>query len=131
MDKNIAAILRNDTHTVSVSFSGGTSKHYTYITNLDFNVGDFAVVCVSGEFKVVTIEKVSDDLNITPNSDVTYKWIAAKLDLTEYWSNMARNEEIEKTLSKAYQRSMRESVASSVLARLPDDVRAAVTPLLS
>ena len=131
MDKNISAILRNDTNTVCVSFSGGTGKHYTYITDIKFNVGDLAVVCVSGEFKVVTVERVDDDLRIAPNSDMAYKWIAAKLDLTEYWSNMARNAEIEKTLSQAYQKMMRESVAHSVLASFPDEVRTAVKPLLS
>ena len=130
MDKNIAAILRNDTKTVSVTFAGGTNKCYTYVTNLDFDCGDLAIVQVSGDFKVVQIDAVAPDLRIPPNSDIQFKWIVAKVDLTEYKRNMARNEEIENTLSQAYQKAMRDSMAKSVLSGLPDEVRAAVTPLL-
>jgi len=130
MDKNIAAILRNDTKTISVTFGGGTGKSYTYVTNFNFERGDFAVVEVSGEFKVVKVEAVAPDLRLPPNSDIHFKWVVAKLDLSEYEKNCARNEEIESTLAQAYQRTMRNQLASNLLANLPDEARASLTPLL-
>lgn len=130
MDKNIAAILRNDTRTVSVTFSGGASKTYTYITNFDFKVGDFAIVEVSGDYKVVEIVAVAPDLRIQPNSDIHFKWIVDKLDLTEHEINMRRNAEIEQTLSQAYQRTMRTQLAQNLLANLSPEARESLTPLL-
>lgn len=99
MDKNIAAILRKDARTVSVSFNGA-DRTYTYITNLDFEVDDYAVVEVGGALKVVQIVSVAPDLRIAPGSDIQFKWIVAKVDFTEYEKNVRRNAHIEDQAAK-------------------------------
>lgn len=130
MDKNIAAILRKDAKTIAVTFNGGTSKTYTYVTDIDFKAGDYAIVEVSGDFKVVEVVNTAPDLRIPPNSDIQFKWVVAKLDLTDYEKNKQRNAAIEDTVAQAYQHRMRSQFADQVLANLPEDVRNNLAPLL-
>ena len=117
MDKNIAALIREDAKTVQVSFNpgAGTAKTYTYITDLPVAVGDYLVVDVSGEFKVVCVSFVDEDLSIEPNADIKYKWVVAKIDLDYHNRNQQKNAEIEKLLKTAYVSNIRHAFRSQLL----------------
>jgi hypothetical protein len=131
MDKNIAAILRNDTTTVSVKFDDEPrAKTYTYVTDIPLDDGDHAVVMVGEEFKVVKVVEKHDELRIEPNSDVHYKWIVCKVDRNRFDANIEKNQQIEKTVGRAYQAQLRRSFASAVLASLPDETRGALAGVL-
>lgn len=142
MDKNIAALMRQDCKTVhvrfwkdrndnSASYSGknpvslslGTvpmdafsDKRYTYITDLDLKEGDWALVLVSGIPKVVTVVAVDEDCEIEPNDNVAYKWVFGKVDTTNYYENLKKNEEIEGIVSSAYKKSLRAQFSQLLLA---------------
>lgn len=121
MDKNIAAILREDTKTISVQFINGegmtSSRNYTYITHLNVAVGDFVVVPSGGGdiWKICEVTEVHDDLNIEPNSDVKFKWVIDVIDAQSARENHARNKEIEGMLAASYRVNARQAYAQQFL----------------
>jgi hypothetical protein len=120
MDKNIAAILREDARTVSVCFdiTGNEllGKLYTYVTHLDLAVDDLVIVPAgSDDLKVAKVALVADDLEIEPNSDIKYRWIVAKVDVEAHRANMARNKEIEAMLAHSYRMNARQAYAAQFL----------------
>lgn len=131
VERNIAALMREDAKTVEVNFNDG-SKSYTYITSLDIKVGDHAVVdCGGDDFKVVQVLEVHDDVEIEPNSDTKFKWLVAKFDLDHYKSNEAKNEQIEKVMATGYRTNIRRQFAASVMACLSDEKKAELTAIVS
>lgn len=115
MDKNIAAILREDTTTISLRLPG-SDQELTYVTDLQFQPGDHAVVLSNRDNYVVgVVVEVHDDLQIEPNSEILYKWVVAKLDVTAYQQNVERNTIIESTLTTTYRKSARRAFALAML----------------
>lgn len=156
MDKNIAALMRQDTRTVQCAFpalppdlaadaeireafaSGHVAstlkapdtKPYTYVTDLLLVPGDVVVVEANGSLKLVVVRTVDDDVKIEPNSDITYKWVLAKVDLSGYAATAKRNAEIEQVVSEAYRHNLRRSFASQILAGIDDANRDRVAALI-
>lgn len=155
MDKNIAALLREDTRTVMVSFDQvaedfddlddtrpaakayatqrpkpPANKLYTYVTDLQLAIGDTVIVEARGSLALAFIRDVHDDVKIEPNSDITYKWVVAKVDLAGHAENVRRNAEIEQTVAEAYHNNMRRSFAQQILAGVDDAHRDDLTRLL-
>jgi hypothetical protein len=131
MDKNIAAILREDTKTISVQFineNGSASRNYTYITHLDVVVGDFVVVPAGSVdmWKICEVTEVHDDLNIEPNSDIKFKWVVDVLDVKAARENQARNKEIEGMLAMSYRVNARQAYAQQFLSNADPKVLALV-----
>ena len=147
MDKNIAALMREGTRTVQVSFDqvaeefddldppnrfaaqkakSPSTKQYTYVTDLPLAIGDCVVVEARGLFNVAFVRGVDDDAKIEPNSDTTYKWVVAKVDLEGYAANMAKNREIADAVSNAYRNNLRRSNKHnhrSIMCQLRSNVR--------
>jgi hypothetical protein len=156
MDKNIAALMRQDTRTVQCVFSAlppdlaadadmvaafasghvastpkaPDARAYTYVTDLPLEPGDIVVVEANASLKVVVVRTVDEDVKIEPNSDTAYKWVLAKVDLTGYAATAKRNAEIEQVVSEAYRHNLRRSFASQILAGIDDDNRARVAALI-
>lgn len=135
MDKNIAAILRQDARTIGVRFTDERTgelgaKVYTYVTDIEFQIGDKAIVEAREQLKVVEVCRVDTDLEIEPNSDTTYKWIVGKVNTDRYFANLEKNREIERTLAVAYRNSMRQSYAAQILAGVDEDQRSRLGDLL-
>jgi len=132
MDKNIAAILREDTKTISVQFmneAGVTSsRHYTYITHLDVKVGDFVVVPSGGSdiWKICEVTEVHEELNIEPNADIKYKWVVDVIDAQAARDNHQRNKEIESMLAASYRVNARQAYAQQFLSGADPKVLALV-----
>lgn len=121
MDKNIAAILREDTKTISVQFVNGegmtSSRAYTYVTHLDVRAGDYVVVPTGNNnlWKIGEVLGVDEDLNIEPNADVKYKWVVCVIDSEAWRENHKRNQEIEKMLAASYRVNARQAYAQQFL----------------
>lgn len=131
MDKNIAAILRQDTKTIGVVFGDGfnQTKAYTYVTSESgIEVGDTVIVPSGSDdnYKLATVSRVDDDLEIEPNSTVAYRWIVCKVSFDSYANNLARNREIEKKLAGAYRTNARQAYAQQFLVGASEDVIALV-----
>jgi hypothetical protein len=130
MDKNIAAILREDTKTIGVAFNdnGYDSKAYTYVANFAIEVGDTVVVPSGSDdnFKLASVVRVDDDLEIEPNSNVRYKWAVGKVDFESHFKNMERNKEIERQLATAYRSNARQAYAQQFLVGASPEVIALV-----
>lgn len=131
MDQNIAAILRDDTTTVEVSFTDG--KLYTYVTNLQIKVGDLVVVPSGREDRLIVlpVAQVHDELRIEPNSETQYKWVIQVVDMTEYNVNLEKNALIEKSMSATYQKTARAAFRQSALQCASDEDRAKLEAILS
>jgi hypothetical protein len=120
MDKNIAAILREDARTVAVCFditdSDLLGKLYTYVTHLALAANDLVIVPVgSDDLKVAKVVTVSDDLDIEPNCDIKFRWVVAKIDVESHKANIARNKEIEAMLAHSYRMNARQAYAAQFL----------------
>lgn len=132
MDKNIAAILREDTKTITVQFineNGVTaSRGYTYITHLDVSVGDFVVVPSGSNdmWKICEVVHVDEDLDIEPNSDIKYKWVIDVINTQASRDNQARNKEIENMLASSYRVNARQAYAQQFLSNADPKVLALV-----
>ena len=130
MDKNIAALLRDDARTVGVNFSthlaaengspASPYSEYTYVSHLQLAVGDIVVVKAKGRVALATVSRVDDSVDIEPNADMRYAWVIAKVDVSEHAANMARNAEIERAVSEAYRDNMRRSFAQQILGGVED-----------
>jgi len=129
MDKNIAALLREDAKTILVHFSASTweknmakgngrevdNRAYTYVTHLEVAPGDSVIVDASNILKVATVVEVHAGVNIQPNADIKYKWVLMKVDMAPAIANEARNDEIEAVVSEAYKANLRRSFAQQIL----------------
>jgi hypothetical protein len=132
MDKNIAAILREDTKTITVQFMNehgvAASRGYTYITHLHVCIGDFVVVPSGSNdmWKICEVVGVDEDLDIEPNSDIKYKWVIDVIDAQAARDNQARNKEIESMLASSYRVNARQAYAQQFLTNADPKVLALV-----
>lgn len=131
MDKNIAAILREDTKTISVQFvneNGVASRSYTYVTHLDVQVGNFVIVPTGSHdlWKIAEVIGVDDELNIEPNAEIKYKWVIDVVDMQAAHVNQQRNKEIENMLAQSYHRNARQAYAQQFLSGADPKVLALV-----
>ena len=153
MDKNIAALLREDARTVHVSFDqlaedfddedtqpktawtssrpkSPSAKTYTYVTNLPLQIGDTVVVEAQGKINLAFIRRVDEDVKIEPNSSTTYRWVIAKVDTTGHEANIERNKAIEQAVSDAYRNNLRRSFAQQILSGVDDSHRESLQRLI-
>lgn len=115
-EQNIAALLREDAKTIKIRFKPGAQETlYTYICHYDVIPGDVVLVMGNDRMHVVEVVEVDTDVKIEPGSDIRYKWVVQKVDLTEHCANMKRNEEIEELVRTAYQANLRRSFAQQLL----------------
>lgn len=129
MDKNIFAIVANNIRTVKVKFQqlakdtrefGWHSHLYTYVTNLNLQVGDLVVVAVGNNpeqaaFKVAMVWEIDENANIAPNSDIAYKYVMGYVNTEDYENLMQQKKEVEAELAKAYQTNIRKQFAQQFL----------------
>lgn len=149
MDKNIAALLRQDARTVHVVFNidhpvdmdtfgdepppkryGGAKtgyhiepkvKTYTYVTHLDIAVGDTVIVETGGQPKIVKVIGVDADVKIEPNDTIEYGWVLQKIDMVAYIANRERNAQTESAVAEAMRNNLRRGLAQSVIAAIGDE----------
>ena len=114
MDKNIATILRDDTRTCMVSFQSTKAQtgwneatQYMYVTTIPLAVGDVVLVPARDHMTVGCVTAVHDDLCIDPGDETYYKFVIAKVDMTRYQQDLARNREIEDALKQGHKARMR------------------------
>ena len=124
MDKNIVAIVREDTRTIQVAFDE-SARRYTYVTTrTDLASGDIVVVPVQDrdaddfkavKFKVATVTQVDDGLNIAPNAQFSYRWVVDKVDFTQYWADEEANARLYNRLVQEDHSRARRHLKSMVL----------------
>lgn len=154
MEKNLAAFLREDTKTVGVRFIKDTfsqdtqnyqmtlvgtenvdwyslsNKEYTYITDLPLEVEDHVIVFVHEAPKVAIVTRVDEAVNIAPKDNVEYKWIACRVDYSQYKENCQKNRQIAEFMSTSYRKNVKEQFREIVLAGLDAKGKKALTNLL-
>ena len=132
MDKNIAAILREDAKTCAVRFMGSNgspeSAPYTYVTHLNIEVGDYVVVPTGCQdaLKIAEVVRVDDDLEIEPNADIKYKWVVDVVNVKAARENRDRNAAIEGMLAASYRTNARQAYAQQFLSGADPKVLALV-----
>lgn len=115
----ILALLDPTVRTVSVSFNG-SFKSYTYKTRLELAVGDKVVVDTpQNGLQVVPVTAVHELPELDPGSATDYKWIVAKVDLTEYAANVESDAAKFKEVNAARIRHHREQVRAQLVNELP------------
>lgn len=101
---NAAALLREDTTTIEVSFDGGSAKTYTYVITKDMQVkvDDFVVVNSDSKLAVAKVVAVHDELQIEPQANRAYLWVVDVVRTERYRAENAKNKAIEDHLAKIY-----------------------------
>tara|TARA_R110002096_G_scaffold273630_1_gene467521 strand:+ start:342 stop:737 length:396 start_codon:yes stop_codon:yes gene_type:complete len=102
-DINILLSQNPDFTFVKVEFGPSSAKLYTYKTLIpDLVKGDLVIVESPNEgFKVVTIKAVCNPAEINLDVPYDYKWVAQKLDLTDYEGFKSIEKLMRKELNKA------------------------------
>ena len=143
MDKNIAALLREDCRTVGVRYLDESAegnelanaarrgnaqfpvsaKVYTYVTHLPLQVNQLVIVPVHGGsvIKLARVASIDDGVTIEPNASITYAWVIDVVDEAGHRENLERNQAIEATVAEAYKANLRKSFAETVLVTLAVD----------
>lgn len=159
-EKNIAALVREDTKTIGVRFyqgerdyksanksanqtdqwvdivdldtlvSGLSPKEYTYVTHLDFKTGDLAIVKAAGELKVAYVSRVDEGCEIEPNLNVKFSWVVDRVNQDEYENQMNINKQLEDTVNKAYKQNVKNQFRSLVLGTIDSEAAAKINLLL-
>lgn len=151
MDKNIVAFIRDDVKTIGVRFFQDRMKEegrlsslelgnkdeltlsgreYTYLTDLDVEVGNLVAVYAVGVPKVVMVTSVHEELAIEPNESIEYKWVIGKIDMQAYIDNCKKNAEIQRTLASAYKSSMRNQFRNVVMSQIDEASQAKLLSIL-
>ena len=107
----LSSLLIEDLKTVKVAFQQEfdieNQKHYTYKTIEDFEIGDFAVVKVKGILKIVKIASIDEVCDLNHSSNIEYKWIIKKIDLSEYERLIDIEKQFKDKLKKIEQKKLR------------------------
>ena len=151
-EKNIAYLVREDTKTIGVRFykevhpndvkgfqsvgnideifSDTSPKEYVYVTNIDFKIGDLAVVKAAGSIKVAVVSRVDDCCQIEPNECIKYSWVIDKVNVDEYEKQLDINKELEATVNKAYKQNVKNQFRQLVLSSIDTEAAAKINTLL-
>lgn len=137
MDKNAVAFIRNDVSSIHVVFpdptmASGFSKEYHYLTT-DSVIApdDWVVVNVNGMLKCAKVTSTPHELQIEPNSSITYKFIVGKVDTTQYNLLLESNSKIEEMLKTSYRTTLREGFRQTLLAGLDAEKQASLSIILN
>lgn len=89
------------------------TKTYAYKTFDEFTAGDFAIVeTPSNGFQVV---KVTGEVSISElDTNVHYKWIVSKLDLTAYEKAKQMEQDVAKAIRKAENKQLLKELRESI-----------------
>lgn len=114
-------LISDDVRAIGVTFDQGNhdrieEKQYVYKTcNQEICVGDHVIVPVGAfdEYKVAIVRSVDADVNY--KSDIQYKWIVSKLDLTEYFSLKESEQRAIQEVKRIERRSKREQLRKDLM----------------
>lgn len=113
--KDLVTLLQN-VPTIQVQFFG-TKKEYRYKSNIPLEVGDFVIVQVNEEFKVVKVSSIDTHQVIETNCTYPLRWIVSKVDVSGYERLQAHD----KTCSDAINVAESKRQRASMLAALKED----------
>lgn len=147
MDKNIVALVREDTKTVNVRFFSdkfrslteidgavmveiGGIKQYKYVTTMELEPGDLCMVFVGTYPAVVEIQSIDENLSIEPNAPTYYKWIACKLDLSYYETLKKQNTEFQAILEAGYRTNARRQFREVLLQSVDSETQARLASVI-
>lgn len=117
----LAAILHEGVTAVKVKFSG-TAQLYTYKTTLTLEVGDQVVVPgYKVPYAVAEVKEI--DQLVDHESDINYKWIVDKVDLTAYEKTLELEDTMVEQVKLAERKKKRSELAATVKEFLPDEVK--------
>jgi hypothetical protein len=151
MDKNIAALLREDARTVRVVFESVASDFdedeptnpaspsrtsarrgrpfYTYVTDLTLVKNDTVIVEAGDAIRMAYVVEVDDEVCIEPNSTTQIKWVIDKIDMAAHAARVLRNQAIESAVSDSYRQNLRRGFRQQMLAGVDDAQRATILQL--
>jgi hypothetical protein len=141
MDKNIVALVREDTKTVNVKFFPekymkiedvipgamlvelDDLRCYKYVTTLDLQPGELCMVMVGMRPIIVEVQSVDETLEIEPNSTVQYKWIQARIDESYRQTLNEQNTELQRLLEDGYRKNARQQFRNVFLASMDSEMQ--------
>lgn len=114
-------LISDEVRAIGVTFDQGNhyrteEKQYVYKTcDQSVCVGDYVIVPVgaSDEYKVAIVRSVDADVNY--KSDIQYKWVVSRLDLSEYISLKEREQLAIQEVKRIERRSKREQLRKDLV----------------
>jgi len=106
----------------ATKYAEGKQRVYTYKTWMDHVVGDFVVIETAKGYSVVEVHEVHETSQINGVTDIDYKWVVDKVDLTAYGLKLAKDrnsiKDIEDDLRRQKSVKITESISDDLLKRL-------------
>lgn len=113
-------LISDEVRAIGVTFDQGNERtesvEYTYKTcDQTISVGDYVIVPVgaSEKFKIVTVRSVDVDVNY--NSDIQYKWVAAKFDPIVYIMQKEHEQRAIQEIKQIERRAKREQLRKDLV----------------
>ena len=121
----LLSLLIPGAYTVSVKFSEGT-KAYTYLCDIPgVQVGDYLIVRVGSEVKMVQAFRVDSTPMVNfADGSIKYRWIGQKVDLSGLGDKEAKLAELEAQINLAEHLSKQQQALLRYQAMLPEGTQA-------
>lgn len=120
-ERNIAAMVRDDTYTVKVKYSNQSDTNrtlYSYVATFPLEVGDEVVVSSIKGLSIAYVAKVDDFLDIEPGSEMKYEYVLQKLDREAIDALIAKNKAIEEIVADQYKQRAKQGFRAMVTSGL-------------
>jgi hypothetical protein len=116
--------LQNNFYTIGVKFPGDYEetyhgKMYTYKVpnDIEFEIGDYAVVRVEGknpEIKIVKVFEIALGDTTDPNAPFKYKWVIQKVELDKYMERLENDRKLNELVAALKNRKLKQSVLDEI-----------------
>ena len=83
-------------------------------------------VCMS----VAVVTGIDDCVKIQPDEDISYSWVICRIDTSNYFETIKRNDAIVALVQESYTQNLRKTFAQKILAELPANTAESVKLLL-
>lgn len=117
------SLLETGYTTCKVSFGLASPMTYTYKVRVQDEIkqDDHVVVLTANGLRVVRVIEVHDEPKIDIASDIEYKWIVQKVDMTAFDNIMAEEERIANVLRDVEKRKIRQQAREQLAAWIGDE----------
>ena len=121
MQQHLVELLLKNFYTVGIRFKN-SHKVYTYKVDLATELAeeDQVVVQTTSGYEIVTVARVDEGMNIDVTSDIKYKFIVQKLDLTQYEELCDKDKNVAGVIATSAAEKQRQEIVETFTGTLDD-----------
>lgn len=122
MNNHVVELMLENFYTVGINFKN-SSKIYTYkvAKDIELEVEDLVIVETNSGMEIVTVQRVDEGMNIDLASDIKYKFIVQKIDLTKYQEMCDTDNNVASVLAQNAAQKQKEELLARYVTDLTDE----------